>query len=32
MEFAALGGRNIVVLYTRGEASDVRLVLNGLFY
>lgn len=26
------GRRNIVVFYTNGEASDVRLVLNGLVY
>lgn len=29
---AAAGRRNIVVFYTNGEASDVRLVLNGLVY
>lgn len=29
---AARGERNIVVLYTQGAASDVRMVLNGVFF
>ena len=32
MAAAASGERNIVVLYTQGGHSDVRLVLNGLIY
>lgn len=32
MADAREGRRNIVVFYTDGEASDVRLVLNGLIY